>query len=317
MGGGYDGVLRLYGAVDCGTVASVQAHDGPIKALAVAPPMGDTGGEVMLTGGKDRVLRAWRLSGGKRLAPRGTLVGHENSLEAVAVRKGGHQVLSGDWGGMVFLWRLPGEEQGEGEEKAPAKKKRKGSKGGEEVAAGSVVQEAGPLVRLKAHTQCVSDVAWDATAEEKGTFCCCVCVARYGMDGVWCLHGCCLDDASPTFLFPPFITSHLTNHHHHHLHHNVSLHRLVGPRRQGLGPRAAGLPPDAEREQGRHLPGSKQRGAASRRRPPRRPRAPVGFEGGKRGDRAGAAGAGPLWVVGHRCGLAAGAGGGRAGLGVA
>lgn len=187
MAGGYDGVLRRYDAADCGSLESWQAHEGPIKAVAAFPT--SDGGEassplVVVTAGKDKLLKTWRLGGGKKGAgsggssstqtARAVLVGHENSVEAVAVR-GRHQVLSGDWGGMLFFWRVDdNDEEGEGEDglaaaHTPAKKKRKG-KGGEEVAAPAPagVKEASPVTRLKAHAQCVSGIEWDPTAEGQG-----------------------------------------------------------------------------------------------------------------------------------------------------
>jgi WD40 repeat protein len=193
VAGGYDGILRRYDAADCGSVESWQAHEGPIKAVAAFPT--SDGGEsspssplLVVTAGKDKLLKTWPLgankkgggSGSSSQTARATLVGHENSVEAVAVRSR-HQVLSGDWGGMLFFWRVDDADE-EGEDglvaaQTPAKKKRKG-KGGEKVAAPATAgaNEASPVLRLKAHAQCVSGIEWDPTAEGQGA-----CMDWYGM----------------------------------------------------------------------------------------------------------------------------------------
>lgn len=182
VAGGYDGVLRRLGAADCGSLESWQAHEGPIKAVAAFPTSSGGGGAAtVVTAGKDHVLKAWRLATGvgasSSQAPRATLVGHENSVEAVAVR-GLQQVLSGDWGGMLFFWKVEEEEEADGDDgalaaaKTPAKKKRKGAGGGAAQEAVPVAgrKELSPVTRLKAHAHCVSGIEWDPAAEEKGAF---------------------------------------------------------------------------------------------------------------------------------------------------
>jgi hypothetical protein len=97
-------------------------------------------------------------------------------------------VLSGDWSGMLLLWKLPPGSAAEQEAPVPAKKKRK-DKAGVHVAAVSEVvgrileawmlsYERGliylpmawqsPSATIKAHAQCVSGVQWDPTSNERG-----------------------------------------------------------------------------------------------------------------------------------------------------
>ena len=192
VAGGYDGSLRCYPAQDCSQSVGEcsQAHSGPIKAVAAfqAEDEEEEGASSMVvTAGKDKLVKTWRVStaaaetskgkkkatGGAAVAavvvrPVSILVGHENSVECVAVR-GKQQVLSGDWSGMLCFWKL--DQKGE-TPSTPAsstatqkRKKRKmdGGKDGEEN--GSAAAPAGasthtPVSVLKAHSQCVSGVEW-------------------------------------------------------------------------------------------------------------------------------------------------------------
>jgi ribosome biogenesis protein YTM1 len=194
VAGGYDGNLRCYPAQDFSQ--SVEewslAHTGPVKAVAAFRSETEEGGEssVVVTAGKDKLVKTWRLSAaaadtsnrikkGTGIAaaaavvvrPVSVLVGHENSVECVAVR-GKQQVLSGDWSGMMCFWKL----EGGGEMPSiPAssssiiatqkRKKRRmdGGQVGEEdgsAAAQAVASTLTPVSVLKAHSQCISSMEW-------------------------------------------------------------------------------------------------------------------------------------------------------------
>eukprot|EP00624_Nannochloropsis_granulata_P004441 evm.model.NODE_31977_length_99932_cov_29.870142.22 len=168
------------------------AHTGPVKAVAAFRSETEEGGEssVVVTAGKDKLVKTWRLSAaaadtsnrikkGTGIAaaaavvvrPVSVLVGHENSVECVAVR-GKQQVLSGDWSGMMCFWKL----EGGGEMPSiPAssssiiatqkRKKRRmdGGQVGEEdgsAAAQAVASTLTPVSVLKAHSQCISGMEW-------------------------------------------------------------------------------------------------------------------------------------------------------------
>ncbi|GAB5035824.1 microtubule-associated protein ytm1 [Nannochloropsis oceanica] len=193
VAGGYDGKLRCYAAQDCSQSVGEwsQAHTGPVKAVAAFHLDTDDGGKgsVVVTAGKDKLVKTWGLSAaaagtsnrkkksteiaaaaGIVMWPVSVLMGHENSVECVAVRGKQQQVLTGDWSGMMCFWKL----EGGGETfSTPAfssstitsqkRKKRRmyDVQVGEEAAAvQAVASTLTPVSVLKAHSQCMSGIEW-------------------------------------------------------------------------------------------------------------------------------------------------------------
>jgi WD40 repeat protein len=166
--GGYDGKLRVTSGG--ASTFEVDGHSGAIKAISSC-------GGMVVSGGHDKVVRVWALGdgggaltatarGGDHGAPGGSRLGHENSVECVAVRADGF-VLSGDWDGRLCLWKAGGADgevadAGDGAGRsisAGALKKRKGDGDGRTSAGASLV-ELGAAAAWRAHAQCVSAVAW-------------------------------------------------------------------------------------------------------------------------------------------------------------
>jgi len=75
-----------------------QAHDGWIRSLAVS---GD--GAMLATAGRDRMVRVWSATDGKRTHE---LKGHEHDVYSVAIHPDGQAVASGDLMGILKHWDL-------------------------------------------------------------------------------------------------------------------------------------------------------------------------------------------------------------------
>ena len=105
LAGSYDG--RLFWARD-GSVAA-QAHDGAVTCLASTSSS-------ILSGGKDAVVKAWRVSGDNlKLVSEGE---HAHAVASCALHDA--RAFTGDWGGLVFAWNIPASGEGE-----PASKRQK------------------------------------------------------------------------------------------------------------------------------------------------------------------------------------------------
>lgn len=61
-------------------------------------------GELMATGGFDRVVRVWRVSDGKKLAE---FTGHQDLVSMLAFSPDGKRLVSGGYDGLGFLWTVP------------------------------------------------------------------------------------------------------------------------------------------------------------------------------------------------------------------
>ena len=111
--GSYDGSVSLWDRS-----ASLQhrftAHTGGVTAAAWLPSSRES--QLVLTAGKDAVLRLWRVPGGgkggrRAAAPGGAVsalsvcVGHAGTVAALAVAPGGDMAASGGWDSKLLLWR--------------------------------------------------------------------------------------------------------------------------------------------------------------------------------------------------------------------
>lgn len=181
LAGAFDGSLRCHSARGCVELGGrwLHAHRGPIKAMAVLEPEAqeqESGGSErgVVTAGKDQVVKVWQVvvggrgerKGGKEAAvrPVSTLIGHENSVECVAVR-GKEQVLSGDWGGVLCVWKIDKEDRTPvnvpSSTSVHKRKKRKVVEGlDDEDVSPPIPGIHAPVSLFKAHAQCVSGVKW-------------------------------------------------------------------------------------------------------------------------------------------------------------
>ena len=75
-----------------------QAHDGWIRSLVLS-----NDGNLIATGGRDRMLRVWSSTDGNLLHE---LVGHEEEIYSIAIHPHGKSVVSGDLKGNVKHWNL-------------------------------------------------------------------------------------------------------------------------------------------------------------------------------------------------------------------
>lgn len=98
--GGIDGYVRLYRAEDGKKIGDVKAHADAIQAMAVS-----SDGKTLVTGGPDTLVQVFHRYGDElRHAHR--LIGHKDTVTAVAFGPEPGEIVAGDRDGKVKVWNL-------------------------------------------------------------------------------------------------------------------------------------------------------------------------------------------------------------------
>ncbi|OGW59432.1 MAG: hypothetical protein A2V83_05640 [Nitrospirae bacterium RBG_16_64_22] len=98
--GGIDGYVRLYRAEDGKKIGDVKAHADAIQAMAVS-----SDGKTLVTGGPDTLVQVFHRYGDElRHAHR--LIGHKDTVTAVAFGPEPGEIVAGDKDGKVKVWNL-------------------------------------------------------------------------------------------------------------------------------------------------------------------------------------------------------------------
>lgn len=161
--------------------SSFVAHqEGGVNSLALLQtPPGANGKSLLLTSGKDHVVKLWQLSQRDKNAPggkkgqgstsqgwEGKLIaqysGHADSVEGFTVNPAGDRLATCGWDGSLMLWRTGPEALLEPSTSTPAQAKTSatGSKKQKIAPLPSSVLDLAPLGRLEGHLHCVSSAAW-------------------------------------------------------------------------------------------------------------------------------------------------------------
>jgi WD40 repeat protein len=95
--GSDQGVVTILDANNFHVVRTLDAHSGPVLAIAISPD-----GSQLVSGGIDNALTLWDLSRGKRLH---TIHGHADYVRAVLFSADGQTVVSGSDDKSIKIWR--------------------------------------------------------------------------------------------------------------------------------------------------------------------------------------------------------------------
>ncbi|GLC50526.1 hypothetical protein PLESTB_000389500 [Pleodorina starrii] len=189
VSGSYDGLVRLWnGELQC--TATVSAHEGGVNCVRFLP---QSQGDLLLTSGKDRTVKLWRVEGGAGSSGGGggggdggagpgchllaTYRGHKDSVEHLAASPSGRRFASCGWDGRLMVWETGRSVAAAAAEAEAAdggaaaegskKKRRVGANGanGHGAAAAAVGGGGGVTVseatsELTGHLHCVSAVTW-------------------------------------------------------------------------------------------------------------------------------------------------------------
>jgi WD40 repeat protein len=93
-----NGVIRVWNIAERTVIAEEQAHEGPCRAVDVAP-----NGEWLVSGGKDGVIRIWQIPS---LQPVVTIGEHQTQVRRLALSPDGKHICAGDESGIVYLWSI-------------------------------------------------------------------------------------------------------------------------------------------------------------------------------------------------------------------
>jgi ribosome biogenesis protein YTM1 len=165
----YDGTLRIHQTIatpdptnkKIQTLASVQAHSGPIKCMASCS-LGDDS-ILIATGSLDQSLATHRYTSETSLLRQHALYkeGHTSSIGSVDLHTKTHLLVSGDWDGNLCVWKTrasSGQPDVSSESEAPTKKSK--SKTGKANATQIVIKPS--TIVSSAHSSQISGVAWMA-----------------------------------------------------------------------------------------------------------------------------------------------------------
>lgn len=163
---GYDGTLRVHRTLakdkenqkQLQTVASIKAHDGPIKCLASCA---FDGGLLIATGSLDQTLVTHRYNGGKSVVGHAHFrEGHTSAIGCVDFDAKTHMLVSGDWDGGMCVWntQAAAADSDSFVDEAPTKKSKSGT--GKAQPTLAVIQ---PLAVFgSAHSSQISGAVWMA-----------------------------------------------------------------------------------------------------------------------------------------------------------
>ena len=98
--GGIDGYIRLYRMEDGNKVGEVKAHADAIQAMAVS-----ANGKTVVTGGPDTLVQVFHRFGDE-LQHAHRLIGHKDTVTAVAFGPEPGEIVAGDKDGKVKRWNL-------------------------------------------------------------------------------------------------------------------------------------------------------------------------------------------------------------------
>ncbi len=102
LSGGEDGTLRQWNTRDGKCMALIQAHDGRISSVALAPA-----GRHALTGGVDKEVKVWDL---RNPGARETLTAHSREVVSVSFSTNTRHAVSGGLDGVINICRLAGDK---------------------------------------------------------------------------------------------------------------------------------------------------------------------------------------------------------------
>ena len=155
--GGYDGSIRLYTLAGdiLETVATTQAHSGPIKCMAVSA---QESGFLIASGSLDQslVVHAFNEETNSLDLCATFTDGHTSSIGCVGISS--QQMVSGDWDGGLSIWSLDASAAVEEQIQIPSAKKAKSSNG---TTLPHTTKTVKPRCTFAGHGSQISGIAWN------------------------------------------------------------------------------------------------------------------------------------------------------------
>lgn len=169
LAGCYDGQVKIFDPQNLSVIHTLQCHEEPIRQLLSLHHR-----HCFATASKDCTVKVWRR---KDMRLQTTLTGHINSVESLALWSPTEQeeplLLSGDWSGNLFAWKIPDALYRDDTDTAVnhdddhIQKKRKGSKSSATAAKHSHQElsttNVKALFKVKAHGQSISSILTQPT----------------------------------------------------------------------------------------------------------------------------------------------------------
>lgn len=170
LSGSYDGYLRIWDTSSQILAISPNPSDGghisPIKSAKFLSPT------QLVSSGLDRTIRLWKYSedhprAAGRVTPQLELYGHKGSVESVAFHGPSNRILSASTDHSVGFWSTRKSEAPEAETNLLPSTSKRGSKR-QKTGQSVTVPQRGPLSRLTAHTEAVSEAIFDTNDSTVG-----------------------------------------------------------------------------------------------------------------------------------------------------
>eukprot|EP01024_Parvocaulis_polyphysoides_P011638 TRINITY_DN14094_c0_g2_i1.p1 TRINITY_DN14094_c0_g2~~TRINITY_DN14094_c0_g2_i1.p1 ORF type:complete len:461 (-),score=38.53 TRINITY_DN14094_c0_g2_i1:376-1704(-) len=165
LSGSYDGQLKAFNE-EGDLLFNFSAHRGVAKCVAMVK--GTEHENMILTGGKDRIGKLWKveLNEAKQIA---TYAEHNGSIECITSNPTGTHAATCGWDSKIKIWKTGQEvlseyqQQVQQEQTGGSKKKRK--TGQTTKTAIQSAQKVNSLAQFEGHTQCVSYIRWGSSTK--------------------------------------------------------------------------------------------------------------------------------------------------------
>lgn len=155
IAGCYDGSFKIFNPSSLEVLGTVEAHVEPIRAVKTW--VSTSNKLYTATASKDNLVKLWDINKANGTATtRAILKGHQNSVESLAywqTNQSDELLLSGDWSGNIFAWKLPSENESLNQDDQPQKKKKSNDESSQ-----TTLSTLSSLFSIKGHGQSISSI---------------------------------------------------------------------------------------------------------------------------------------------------------------
>lgn len=153
--GCYDGKCQILNVNTLKPSFEFAAHEDPIRCIYAHES--DTNDSLMvLTGSKDTSINVWNVMNEKSAVKVGVLQGHVNSVESMDFWTDKQILLSGDWSGNLFGWKMDQIDMSASSAQSSVRSGKRSKANDGKASDSAEVVKLAPLFTIRAHAQNIS-----------------------------------------------------------------------------------------------------------------------------------------------------------------